>query len=207
MTVPVVEVATFVASEAYKKDPSVILPALKLLQSTAGCIGIWHGLQIQDSSSLYLIVLWETLDHHLVYMNDKEEYPKLGAAIQPAIERLIGLYHVRFPEDIQPALNAPTTEIVQWTIPESTDLSAFHDKVKTLIDTVYADLPSEVFRGGLGKIVEDQRKLSVILGWHSLERFNTSVSGNEKCVGIVTELKKLGELDLKHANLQKYNKN
>ncbi|EKM54096.1 uncharacterized protein PHACADRAFT_174597 [Phanerochaete carnosa HHB-10118-sp] len=206
MTVPAVEVAIFTASEAYKKDPTVILPALKLLQSISGCVSIWHGLQIQDSSLLYLVIFWETLDHHLVYMNDKEEYPKLGIAMQPAIEKLLGLYHVRFPIDIQPALDAPVTEIAQWTVSEGADLSAFQEKVKALINAAHAGAPNEVFLGGLGEVVEGERKLSVVLGWHSLERFGAAIQSNQTCLDLITELRKLGESELKHANLHKYNK-
>ncbi|EKM54095.1 uncharacterized protein PHACADRAFT_196527 [Phanerochaete carnosa HHB-10118-sp] len=201
MTVPAVEIATFTASEAYKKDPTVILPALKLLQGISGCIR-----HIQDSSLLYLVIFWETLDHHLVYMNDKEEYPKLDVALQLAIEKPLGLYHVRFPMDIQPAFDAPVTEIAQWTVSEGADLSAFQGKVKTLINLFHSGAPSEVFLGGLGEVVEGERKLSVIIGWHSLERFNTVVSSNQPCLELITELRKLGEPELKHASLHKYNK-
>lgn len=207
MAVPVVEVATFVASEAYKKDPSVIFPALDLLKTIPGCIGIWYGLQVQDPSYLYLVVLWETLEHHTNYMKDTVEYPKLGAALQPSMTDFLGLYHVRFPEDIQTALNAPTTEIVHWTIPESTNVETFHKGVQQLIDLIQKDMPGEVFRGGVGRVVEGERRLSVILGWHSLERFTQAVYNNQQCVELVTELKKQADLDLKHAQLKKFTKN
>lgn len=102
-------------------------------------------------------------------MNNKEEYPKLGAAMQPVSDKRLGLYHARHPKDITPALEAPATEFVVWSLREGMDRDVYQATEKRLVDTFYSDLADEFLGGGLGEIVEDQRKFSVILGWYSVE--------------------------------------
>ena len=101
-------------------------------------------------------------------MADIAEHSKLDAALEPVLE-LLGLYHVRFPADVSRALDAPTTEIAVWTLAPDTDRVAFHARASELVRTIYTEMPEEVLGGGLGDVVEDERRLSAILGWYSVE--------------------------------------
>lgn len=102
-------------------------------------------------------------------MNDKEEYPKLVAALGKASAKIITMYHAKFAIDVTPALDAPCTEIVVWSLNENTERTEFRAGVQGLMDTIYSELKEEVYGGTVGDIVEDQKKLSVILGWQSVE--------------------------------------
>ena len=112
---------------------------------------------------------WDNLESHQAFMNDKIEYPKLHAALAKSVDKLVALYHAKFPTDIIPALDAPCTEIVSWTLLESADRDEFHAGVKGLILRINTDLKDELLGGDVGEVLEDQKKFSVILGWYSLE--------------------------------------
>ncbi|GJE95919.1 hypothetical protein PsYK624_121110 [Phanerochaete sordida] len=206
MSFPAVEIATFVASDAYKGDSRVLYPALALLKTIDGCNDIWYGTQIQDPSRFNLVIYWETLEHHQRYMDDKAEYAKLFAAITPAITEFLGLYHFHFQPEITPALDAPVTEIAGWVLAEGTDAAAFLARVRELGETIYRDMPADVARGGFELAMETDRRAAVVLGWQSLERFNEIVYANKQVVEIVADLKGKAELDLKHLKLTKFEK-
>ena len=100
-------------------------------------------------------------------MADKVEFGKLNKALQPVcVSR--SLIHVRH-QDITSALEAPTTEFVLWTLHEGADRDAYRATAQRLVDAVSSELPGEFFGGGFGEVVEDERKFSVVFGWHSVE--------------------------------------
>ena len=82
---------------------------------------------------------------------------------------LLGLYHVRFPTDVSPALDAPTTEIAVWALAPGTDRAAGRAAAVEVVRMIHEDMQEDVLGGALGDIVEDERRVSVILGWHSVE--------------------------------------
>ena len=66
------------------------------------------------------------------------------------------------------ALDAPLTEVLFWNLKEGTDKEEFkklEDEFATKV------LPSDAVknRGGFGPVAEDERKISVVLGWDSIE--------------------------------------
>ena len=103
-------------------------------------------------------------------MADEVEFGKLNKALLPVcVSR--SLVHARH-QDITSALEAPSTELVVWTLHEGIDRSAGRAKLQQLVDTVHSELGGaggEFLGGGLGDIVEDERTFSVVLGWHSAE--------------------------------------
>lgn len=171
--------------------------------------------------------VWETLQHHQALIDDKEAYAKLGAAIQKAAADKQYLYHVNYSAEIYTALDAPVTEFAIWTINQGTPREQFKACLGEIIARADADptLKDEVFRGSWGAIVEDERKFMVTLGWHSLEvrarrlvryeiwvahgvlglqRFSAAVYNAKELVELITSVKQLAELDLKHTKLTKF---
>lgn len=79
------------------------------------------------------------------------------------------MLHVKYPDSIESALNAPITEFAIWDLPESTDADKFYETLKELRALVYEKCSSDVFKGSGGPTVENPRKYIVCLGWHSVE--------------------------------------
>jgi hypothetical protein len=112
---------------------------------------------------------WDRLEDHQALINDKEEYTKLNAAMAKGIDGAITMYHARFPVDVTPAFDAPCTEILLWSLHESTDREEFRHGVKALVSKIGNNLKDEVLGGSDGEVVEDPKKVSVVIGWPSLE--------------------------------------
>lgn len=102
-------------------------------------------------------------------MNDAVVYPTLKVALGKMSSALLWMNHVKFPESVEPSLEAPVTEFAIWDLHESTDAEKFLDTLKGLRATVRKDCPGEVFPGSAGPTVENPRKYIVCLGWHSIE--------------------------------------
>lgn len=121
-----------------------------------------------DFTSSSPIVVWESLKHHQDLIANKELYPKLTESLLKGAAGLTYLYHVNLnTEDPSPALGAPLTEIVFWSLKEGVDKEEFTTKLNSLITLAMSF--EGVYKGGWGTVVEDDRKLAVILGWNSLE--------------------------------------
>ena len=100
-------------------------------------------------------------------MADEVEFGKLNKALLPVCvsRTLVHTLH----QDITAALEAPSTELITWTLHEGADRAVVRAKLQNLLDTARSELVGEFIAGGVGDVVEDERKFSVVIGWHSLE--------------------------------------
>ena len=114
-------------------------------------------------------LVWETIQHHRSLQQDETSYPALLAGIRAIAVSREYLLHPNFAVDMGKALAAPVTEIAWWTIPPTTDKAVVVSLVQTLMSTIQRSCKGEVFTGGMGQCVEEEDKLCVCLGWHSLE--------------------------------------
>lgn len=79
------------------------------------------------------------------------------------------LYHVPFSAPIDTALAAPFTELAMFTLKPEAVRDGMPQKLDTLLQQMYEQVPEDVHAGGWGSIVEDERKFLVCLGWQDLE--------------------------------------
>ena len=123
--------------------------------------------------------VWETVAHHQALI-DSAVYPDVTKSIAQGAANIEFMYHV-LPSRSTPeaALEAPVTEVLFWSLKEGTDREEF----KRLENEFGAKvLPSDAVknRGGFGSVVEDERKISVILGWDSVEvRLSPLIDGRK----------------------------
>lgn len=114
------------------------------------------------------LLVWESQQHHQDAIDNKELYPKLIASLNEGAANMQYLYHVTIaPNEPHAPLNAPLTEIAIWSLNEGVDKTAFAD----LVNQLFTEVSSwkGVYPGGPGPVVEDDRKLALLLGWNSLE--------------------------------------
>lgn len=161
-------------------------------------IRIYHGLEVQDGTTWWLLIgtslphkypnylhkptthslfhltEWETLEHHQTLMNDKVQYPILGSYIQK-FSTGVKLWHASFPEAPYTAFEAPYTEIVTWSLKDGHKTKEEQAKVlewaKTIVGN-FNELPAEsgVSKGTVGPVIEESEAATAItLGWTSPE--------------------------------------
>ena len=117
---------------------------------------------------LIALRVWESIEYHHAFINDKERYSALRESLDKGVEKFDFLYHVTLaPNDPYPALEAPLTELAIWKLREGIDRTKFTDIFTPLMAKGIEKLPIQT--GGWGASVEDDRQFTVILGWDSLE--------------------------------------
>ncbi|KIP06413.1 hypothetical protein PHLGIDRAFT_128279 [Phlebiopsis gigantea 11061_1 CR5-6] len=207
MPLPTLEICKFVANEAYRTDPTAISSALDVLLNAPGCLALYHGLDLEDPQYFHVVVVWEDIQFHRALEQDEVAYPTLLAGIKAIAVSREYLLHANFAIDVNKALNAPLTELAWWTIPPVADKAVVVNLVQTLMTTIHRECEGEILAGGMGQCVEENNKLCVCLGWHSLERFKASIQGSPEAVEIIDRIKGIAELELKFAKLTKCVKN
>ncbi|EDR13795.1 uncharacterized protein LACBIDRAFT_292588 [Laccaria bicolor S238N-H82] len=165
---PVVEIASFVASEALLADHDLLKGALEHVSKVNGFISAYAGVQVEDKKTTYLAVVWETYEAHKALM-DSPEYPALIEKLKPGLGGPLVMNHVPFNEDVTNALSAPTTEVItsklkdpQAKDPRLDESAAFF--TKALSEAVGAH-PPVVY----GESKENPGTLIVLIGWDSVE--------------------------------------
>ncbi|EKM51902.1 uncharacterized protein PHACADRAFT_187291 [Phanerochaete carnosa HHB-10118-sp] len=189
MPLPVAEIAKIVASDAYRADYTVINEVFEILTETPGFVGIWHGLTVQEPQYLYVVILWETVEHHRALMEDQVVYPAFNEKMRKVSNGRVWKYHVHFNNDTDKALSAPVTEFALTTAEDSTEVAGHLETADISFPLLYKTLPDEIFESGWGPTVESDRKFMICLGWHSLE--------------LTAQMFQLPEVDAMHAKLTK----
>jgi len=168
---PIIEIAEFAASEALLADPNIITPALDFLIKVDGCLGIYHGIAEEDKKTIFLIIVWETFEHHKALLDDPE-FPGiigLGPSIFPDE---IKVTHVKFIQDPFPALSAPTTEIVYTTLKEGKTQEDLYEVLTVLASKLDVDAPYPPIAWG-ESLQEPGKRCGIVLGWNnSKEHFD-----------------------------------
>ncbi|TEB39781.1 hypothetical protein FA13DRAFT_1723994 [Coprinellus micaceus] len=178
---PVVEIASIPASEAFLADLTLIDgPVANIVGKAEGFISAYVGLQIEDQKTAYLIVLWESLEAHQKLIGDPI-YPTLISQLAPAVAGALKLQHVEFTGDVAIAFGAPVTEVAVSKLREG--------KSKEDVDTfmpvmVEASKVPPVAHGpcAYGEVIEEPGTFYLVLGWDSPEahRAVTGVEGPGK---------------------------
>ncbi|KAF5382663.1 hypothetical protein D9615_002902 [Tricholomella constricta] len=197
---PTVAVIRFPGSDAFVADPLVLKDALNILVKADGVISTYYGIQTEDGRSGYLVVIWETYEHH---MNFKQHvsYPGLLTAVSLARSGPLDIQHVDFDRDAVLSFDVPATELVFMTPKAGVSLDDFHDKLATLREHLIKDTTCHAIAVGASR--ENKGTWLMVLGWDSVQAHVDAVSE-----GIFPELVKnlfaVADIDLKHTNLVKY---
>jgi len=111
-------IASFQASQAFRRNPELLRPALEFFVTAPGALGVYAGFNLEDPNEAYIVMIWETIEHHTAFMNDKETYAKAGVATQPCVANVGTMPYHMYLEPIAalaPALNAPITRFSHVT--------------------------------------------------------------------------------------------
>ncbi|KAI0344608.1 hypothetical protein BDW22DRAFT_1354706 [Trametopsis cervina] len=200
---PVLEIVIANSSDAYRKEGSkVVDPAAAIVAKTEGHLASYSGDEIQDKNHYYLVVAWETHEHHLALINDKEVYPGLGAALFQGITEIHQMQHIKV-DDGYPALESPIAEFTFYTLRPETDRAKFAELVAEFYN-VASNLEG-VAKGGQAPFIEDERKWAVLLGFKSLEE-EKRLATDPKITQLASQLSALADATTTHVVFRKHDK-
>ncbi|TCD64969.1 hypothetical protein EIP91_003382 [Steccherinum ochraceum] len=168
MSETVVEIVNWLASEAFKSDPSILHPALKQVAAAKGASKIWYGLQHEDQSTVFVVIVWASLADHKLFIDDKAPYAELLAKLTPTLDASAGaieFYHVAFkPNPIPEAhFNCPINEFGILTLKEGKT----NAEIEELVWNPEFNDGGKVF--DIGKIIERDNQYVLTKGWESVE--------------------------------------
>ncbi|KAF9230638.1 hypothetical protein BU15DRAFT_83383 [Melanogaster broomeanus] len=225
---PVTEIVRFTPTESYLANAGEALQSFfEILASTEGFISAYHGLQLDDPGPEgkrgFIIILWETLEHHVALQNDNDKYSMLKASISGAADNR-RMFHVFPKSDPSSGLTADALEIASLT------LKAGHttgDISEGMDELVSQKTPGIVGSPTWGRVHEEKETVVIFVGWSSREvgkhlpaiyspacylipdtlqmHMNAVNSPTEAISGAFRKINEhMDGIDVKHTKLEKY---
>ncbi|KAF8627398.1 hypothetical protein AX17_006213 [Amanita inopinata Kibby_2008] len=131
---PVVEVLRFPASEAFISNrASTAKPLLDIASAAEGNIHTFYGLQIEDNKTGFVVIVWETYEHHKKLI-DSPSYRQVREALGPLVAGEPQMLHVSFNTDITAAFKAPTTEFAFLKAKAGSSKKDCEETIQQLLD-------------------------------------------------------------------------
>ncbi|ETW78017.1 hypothetical protein HETIRDRAFT_148734 [Heterobasidion irregulare TC 32-1] len=198
---PAIEIVSWVASDAYLQDKSIVEGGVKFVLGVKGVLQVWSGLQI-EKSRLFMVTVWDSIESHKALEADKEQYGKSLGLLGPtmAANPEVELYHAELDEDYPAAFNSPTVEFALIT---PTEEGATVETFKTLLAKLKVEAYKDtctVLALSWGTIVEKPQTLLGVVGWKSIEAHHEEVkSGGFADVGKQFGAK--GKIEFAHVHL------
>ncbi|KAF8841429.1 hypothetical protein BDN67DRAFT_1010631 [Paxillus ammoniavirescens] len=203
---PVAEIIRFTPKESYLASAhGALRDFFKILASTNGFISAYHGLQIEETESGkggFIVILWETLEHHQALQKDADKYSELRTAIDGAADNR-SMLHVFPKTDPSSGFTADALEIAIIT------LKAGHTKadIDEPMDVLSAQkTPGIVGSPTWGQVHEEKEKVGLFVGWSSKEaHMNARNQPTEAISGAFGKIAPhMAGVDMKHVKLEKY---
>ncbi|GJE99343.1 hypothetical protein PsYK624_155970 [Phanerochaete sordida] len=164
MARPCLEVFVAKLHGACRTDSTILNPVLETVGAAEGCLGIYHGVAIEDSSLLLIFVVWATREDGLALAHEKTRFEKIAehfaACGDP--DRIVTLQTV-LDADLAPILHAPYVSFdhVLSTRPGKTS----EDVLRAAEDIHWVIAPAEGCTGGVSGKAVDKDEWMVVYGW------------------------------------------
>jgi len=101
------------------------------------------------------------------------------------------------------ALDAPLTEFVLWDLKEGAEPPVVRALLTRLMAVVDAIPRAEgMHRAGWGSVVGDDRKYFVVIGWDSMEAFQTAVANSPAGRAVLDQLAEHTVRQIRHVDLR-----
>ncbi|RXW24399.1 hypothetical protein EST38_g1419 [Candolleomyces aberdarensis] len=191
---PIVEIATIPASQAYIDNPDILKPTLDWIAKAPGFIKQWTGLRVEDGKTVYHIIEWETIEHHK-NLPSLPNFQELVDLSKPCFASPPTIFHVPFEVPADGAFDAPVTEFCFAKPKNAEQKSEVGDLMVSL---------TKGFKGchgpAFGVTKEDANYLCIVIGWDSVKAHVDAVTGHAG----VAKLAGLADLEVLHAPLKKH---
>ncbi|KAF4617764.1 hypothetical protein D9613_006147 [Agrocybe pediades] len=200
---PVIEIASWTASDAYLADPKVLQPGIDYLKNVDGCISAYSGVAEEDGKTLYLLNIWETLEHHQTLMK-RPGYPSV-LGFDPSVgEGTFTINHVEFIQDYKPAIDAPCTELLVFNLKEGKSTEDLYHGIDGIASKVH-EINAQYAPVAYGEALEkDDRRVYALLGWDSKAKHLELTAGVAYFKPWVEKLREASAFKMVHVNLEKH---
>ena len=117
--------------------------------------------------------VWESLEKHQAFMNDKAIYNPMLAAVASMFDlATLTMWHIRTTSEPFAALEAPITELTTFTLREGHSpavLEALVQKIAHGLNEASKPNAAGIVDATCGTILEDEKVVVLIVGWTTFE--------------------------------------
>ncbi|EMD34952.1 hypothetical protein CERSUDRAFT_85710 [Gelatoporia subvermispora B] len=199
----IIEVARIPSSEAYRKDPSIINPALEILAKAKGVQGVFTGIQVEDKTTLYLVVVWESLDAHKAAIENADASSKFREIITQAGSGAPLIYRIPFKPNPIPQLHAPITEFAFFTLLEGKQPEDIRAILAPMV-VGQVTIPDGTHGASFGQTVEREDVFCFLIGWDTVEIHEKGKAENEKLKEFISRLADVVHREPRHVPLTEF---
>jgi len=198
---PTTEILIFEASNEFRNDPRLAIPAFELVLKNVGVHApVYYGKQVEDPSTRgYIFLNWDSYEAHKAVMN-APSYQAILEALKPSLSASgkAEMYHVQFSAPTI-ALEKPVTEVVVLTLKAPENRATVVDILSKFSEASEKTL---VF----GQTCEDENKYILIGGWPTVEaHWETARAAKPEAAAALDKLRTLvDEGHLYHTKLSQY---
>ncbi|KXN88062.1 hypothetical protein AN958_07521 [Leucoagaricus sp. SymC.cos] len=122
---PVLEILSYLASDALLKDESLTHHAYEQIRNWKGLQHIYEGTSLNEPKRRYLIIVWDTYEDHKSLMDDPVVYPQVLEKLGKCLGGEVEMRHASFTDNTIIALTSPVTEIVHLKLKEGSNKTDF----------------------------------------------------------------------------------
>ncbi|TBU28993.1 hypothetical protein BD311DRAFT_796794 [Dichomitus squalens] len=197
---PIVELVFGPTPEAFQAnpaDPALVKPAYDGILKQDGAIKAYYGLKSEDSSIAYGFYVWESLEHHQKFMNNKAEYqPVLDAvSVMFDLSRLT-MVHIKTSVEPYAALEAPLLEVATCTLHPGRSIEELESVLNKLVDIANTDKsPISPVLATSGRVVENEHTMMFLVGWPSDQAHAQWFETTPRAAELSDQLHQIAELD------------
>jgi len=187
MSRPAIEFSIFSVNDAFTSQPSLFQNLLTGARE-GGVKAQYYGLSTKKPRQLTWIMCYDKLSDQKNFKWPSEKWGDFFTKLMEVCDGNPGLPWIMEVDDVpNAAMAAPVTEIFHCALKPS----ASPGDVRAVINKMYAFAESVKFRGGAwGFHSENNRKVTGIVGWGSVEEHDVSAQSD----GFIPIMQKLGEL-------------
>ncbi|GJE88295.1 hypothetical protein PsYK624_043780 [Phanerochaete sordida] len=201
------EVIRAIAADGYQANWSTVSGDPSILTTQPGFLGVWQGFEVEDPKYMWVLVGWETYEHHRAVVDNKELYAKMMDEFRKTTKEILSMWHFNVTGEMDKALDAPISEIVTWTANKSADIAEFKKGLGKLVEERDKGFPPGLrLGGGYGYLIEDERTVVGVNGWKDLASVIAAVASAPGFVAAAMALRPLGDSELKFVKLYKLQK-
>lgn len=115
--------------------------------------------------------VWESVEKHQQFMNDKVNYGTMLAAVASMVDlSALTMWHIRTTSEPFVALEAPVTEITTFTIHDGGSPASLEPLVQEIVQALNAAPKSiGIVDATFGRIFEADNIVVLIVGWSTVE--------------------------------------
>ncbi|KAJ7822210.1 hypothetical protein B0H14DRAFT_3470968 [Mycena olivaceomarginata] len=200
---PAIQRITFPVSDAFLSDHNIFKSATDIVNTSAGYMSSFYGLQIEDKKTGYFVTVWQSSVPFNAFA-EGTTYTNFMNTLQQAASGDLESHYVDV-NTVDPCipLSAPVTEFVIFTMKEGIQSSDTYDLFERLtrgLDTSEGAHPPSYWGSSRNRA---GNHILVYVGWDTVEAHWEAVKEGTELHGVVQDLLKQADVHIGHAQLVK----